>query len=197
MDYNDSVYKNDIFTVKIGKQNWTIKNLDVSTFRNGDSIKEVKSNEEWEQRTAEGEPAWCYFNNDPEIGHNFGRLYNWWAVNDSRGLAPIGFHIASDAEWMELIEFLGGMMTAGTAIKNTSGWIKNGNGNNESGFSALPGGKRYIEGRFECYNEGYWWSSTESNKFMACFYLIFFNEGEVIRNEAYKDAGMYVRCIKD
>ena len=183
--------------IRIGNQIWQTKNLNVDKFQNGDPIPQVLTDEEWEQRTKDGKPAWCYYNNDPENGEKYGKLYNWWDVNDQRGLAPKGFHIPSNSEWQELINFLGGKMVAGNSLKNTSGWKNNGNGTNDSGFSALPAGKRYLFGSFESFDQGYWWSSTESNTYMAWFYLLYFNDGEVIENQAYKDAGMYVRCIKE
>jgi uncharacterized protein (TIGR02145 family) len=187
----------NINNIRIGNQTWQSKNLNVDKFQNGEPIPQVLTNEEWEQRTKDGKPAWCYYDNDPENGEKYGKLYNWWAVNDPRGLAPTGFHIPSNSEWQELINFLGGNMVAGNSLKSSSGWKNNGNGSNDCGFSALPGGKRYLFGSFESFDQGYWWSSTESNTFMAWFYLIYFNDGEVIENQAYKDAGMYVRCIKE
>ncbi len=191
----ESISGNEI--IEIGDQIWQTKNLNVGKFRNGDLIPQVLSNEEWEQRTKEGVSAWCYYNNESDNGEKYGRLYNWWAVNDIRGLAPKGYHVPSNSEWQKLIKFLGGMMRAGNSMKNSSGWKNNGNDSNDSGFSALPGGKRDLFGSFESIDEAYWWSSTESNSYMAWFYLLYFNDGEVIENQAYKDAGMYVRCIKD
>lgn len=184
-------------SVQIGDQIWQTRNLNVDKFQNGDIIPQVLDNEEWEQRTKDGKPAWCYYNNNQENGEIYGKLYNWWAVNDIRGLAPKGFHIPSNLEWMKLINFLGGIMVAGNSLKSTNGWKSNGNGNNESGFTAIPAGKRYIMGRYESFEQGYWWSSTESNTYMAWFYLLYFNDGEVIENQAYKDAGMSIRCVKN
>lgn len=188
---------NNIEIVEIGNQIWQTKNLNVDKFQNGDSIPQVLTNEEWEQRTKDGKPSWCYYNNDTENGDKYGKLYNWWAVTDPRGLAPKGYHIPSNSEWHKLINFLGGKMIAGDSMKSKVGWKKNGNGNNDSGFTALPGGKRYLFGSFESFDQGYWWCATESNTYMAWFYLLYFNDGEVIENQAYKDAGMYVRCIMD
>lgn len=184
-------------TVQIGDQIWQTKNLNVDRFQNGDIIRQVLNDDEWEQRTKDGKPAWCYYNNNQENSKKYGKLYNWWAVNDKRGLAPKGYHIPSNLEWMKLINFLGGIMVAGNSLKSTDGWKRNGNGNNESGFNAIPAGKRYIKGGFESFDQGYWWSSTESNTYMAWFYLLYFNDGEVIENQAYKDAGMSIRCIKN
>ena len=121
-------------TVKIGSVNWSEKNLAVSQFRNGDNIAEVKTDEEWEKFGNQKKPAWCYYQNDSSNGTKYGKLYNWYAVNDKRGLAPSGWHIATDDEWQLLIDGLGGDEAGGSKIKNTTGWNRNGNGNNSSGF---------------------------------------------------------------
>ena len=139
-------------TITIGTQVWMTKNLDVATFRNGDPIPQAKTNEEWEKAGENQQPAWCYYDNDPANGAKYGKLYNWYAVNDSRGLAPSGYHIPSDAEWTILTDFLGGEKVAGTKMKSTDFWAdyegNSGNGTNESGFSGLPGGYRYFNGTF-------------------------------------------------
>ena len=109
-------------TITIGTQVWMTKNLDVATFRNGDPIPQAKTNEEWEKAGENQQPAWCYYDNDPANGAKYGKLYNWYAVNDSRGLAPVGYHIPSDAEWTKLTDFLGGESVAGTKMKSKSGW---------------------------------------------------------------------------
>ena len=109
-------------TITIGKQVWTSKNLNVKTFRNGDSILQVDSDEEWEFATQNKLPACCYFKFEPSNGTKYGILYNWYAVNDSRGLAPEGFHIPSDIEWAKLVTYLGGDSIAGKKIKSNVGW---------------------------------------------------------------------------
>ncbi len=105
-------------TVTIGTQVWMIKNLDVATFRNGDPIPQAKTAEEWVKAGENQQPAWCYYDNDPANGAKYGKLYNWYAVNDSRGLAPVGYHIPSDAEWRKLTDFLGGEDIAGAKMKS-------------------------------------------------------------------------------
>jgi TolA-binding protein len=107
-------------SVKIGTQTWMAENLNVSTFRNGDPIMEAKTNEEWEKAGKEGKPAWCNYENDPKNGAKYGKLYNWYAVNDPRGLAPAGWHVPSDAEWTTLGDQLGD--EASNKMKSTSGW---------------------------------------------------------------------------
>jgi len=185
-------------TVTIGKQVWMTKNLDVATFRNGDSIPHAKTNEEWTKAGENQQPAWCYYHNDPAKGVKYGRLYNWYAVNDSRGLAPTGWHIPSDAEWTKLTDFLGGEAVAGKKMKSKSGWKENGNGTNTSGFSGLPGGARYSGGSF--FNvgyDGYWWSSTENNTSHAWSRNLNYSSGFVFRYSNYKLNGFSVRCLRD
>ena len=107
-------------TVTIGTQVWMTKNLDVATFRNGDPIPQAKTVEEWRAAGDNKQPAWCYYNNDPANGAKYGKLYNWYAVNDPRGLAPVGWHVPSDGEWTTLTNYLGEQ--AADKLKSTSGW---------------------------------------------------------------------------
>ena len=114
--------REDIETVSIGTQEWSVTNLNVSHFRNGDPIVEARSVEEWTSAFANGVPAWCYYENDAEYGNRFGmsskatraygKLYNWFAVKDRRGLAPPGWHVASFSEWDKLTIHLGGVEVA-------------------------------------------------------------------------------------
>jgi uncharacterized protein (TIGR02145 family) len=94
--------------IKIGNQIWMKSNLNINCFRNGDIILQIQSNEEWEKASEEGLPCWCYYNNDKILGEEFGKLYNWHAVNDSRGIAPEGWEVASDEDWSILTAFIGG-----------------------------------------------------------------------------------------
>lgn len=191
-------------TVQIGTQVWMTKNLDVATFRNGDPIPEVKTDEEWKQAGKNKQPAWCYYNNDPANGTKYGKLYNWYAVNDPRGLAPEGYHIPSDAEWTMLLNFLGSnnnkkmKSTSGWLERSTGGWLEGGNGTNESGFSGLPGGCRTYNGKFV--DIGYdtkWWSSTlnEFDKVWDCRQSDAY--GNFGKGDSNKEDGRSLRCIKD
>jgi len=202
------VYKNgtkvtDIFIngvsfppVTIGKQVWMSVNLNVDKFRNGDPISEAKTDEEWEKADRNKQPAWCYYNNDPANGAKYGKLYNWYAVNDPRGLAPKGWHIPSDAEWRILTDYLGS--DAGTKMKSTSGWKDKGNGTNSSGFSGLPGGYRDGSGAFGYIGEtGDWWSSTEGSTSSAWTRGLNYVFGNVVRNYFDKGGGLSVRCLRD
>lgn len=181
-------------TVKIGNQTWMAENLDVSTYRNGDPIPQVQDPTEWSSLKT---GAWCYYEGDKETGHRYGKLYNWYAVNDPRGLAPDGWHIPSDAEWTKLSEFLGGKINTSGKIKASKGWAKNGNGTNETGFAALPGGTRSIQlFSFEG-NYGYWWTSTPYDAFSAWNRFLAYNNNDIGRSTGWKQFGNSVRCVKD
>ena len=179
--------------IKIGDQTWTTKNLDVDTYCNGDSITHVEDEEEWANLTT---GAWCYYENETENGTTYGKLYNWFAVNDPRGLAPKGYHIPSDAEWTILSDNLGD--EAGTKMKSTTGWNKYGNGTNESSFAGLPGGYRDYDGDFHDVGAGgHWWSSSENDTSDAWFRALGYGHGDVFRNDDDKQIGFSVRCLRD
>lgn len=203
--------------VTIGKQVWMSQNLNVDKFRNGDPIPEAKTDAEWKKAGENGQPAWCYYDNDPANGDRYGKLYNWFAVNDPRGLAPEGWKIPSDEDWTRLTDFLGGKSVAGKKMKSTEFWADNdgesGNGTNESGFSGLPGGSRTggirSSGAFIFIgNYGDWWCSTEDDTDHAWNHLnncsdgawnrnLSYDSGDVNRNGNFKGIGFSVRCLRD
>jgi uncharacterized protein (TIGR02145 family) len=183
--------------IKIGTQNWMSKNLDVSTFRNGDPILEITTASEWKSAGEKKNPAYCYFEFDESNGKKYGKLYNWYALNDSRGLAPEGYHIPSDAEWTILTDYLGGEKIAGFKMKSKDGWQNNGNGDNSSRFNGLPGGYRYGNGTFENIGEdGYWWSSTKFGYDAFARYLYCYTS-PVYRYQTSKEKGFSVVCLRD
>jgi uncharacterized protein (TIGR02145 family) len=182
-------------TINIGKQEWMTKNLNVDHYRNGDSIPEIRDFTVWDTLTT---GAWCYYFNDPEKYESFGKLYNWYAVNDPRGLALEGWHIPSIAEWIKLTEDLNGEETAGGKLKDTTLWKNPNEGaNNESGFSAIPGGVRYFEGFHLLGEIGCFWSSLEFNRERPLFRYLGYGYSNFCRSIADKKCGMSVRCIKD
>ena len=184
--------------VSIGKQTWMKENLNVSRFRNGDIIPEVNSSEEWIKAGEMKQPAWCYYENIAENGKKYGKLYNWYAVYDARGLAPEGWYIPSDKEWSTLINFLGGKEYAGNKLKSKKGWLKNGNGTNESGFNGLPSGYRDFNGGYELVGaSGSWWSSTEYPTSSAWFRYLDFMSENASRLICLKSYGFSVRCLRD
>ena len=186
---------NNLNTIKIGTQTWATKNLDVTTYRNGEAIPQVQDANAWANlRTG----AWCYYENNTANGTTYGKLYNWYAVNDPRGLAPNGYHIPSDAEWTILTNYLGAEYIAGTKMKSSSGWKNNGNGTNTIGFEGLPGGCRVGNGDFNNVGAtGYWWSSSENNSNYAWFRNLYYNDGYVNSYNFYKQNGFSVRCLRD
>jgi uncharacterized protein (TIGR02145 family) len=187
-----------ITTVLIGTQTWQTKNLNVSTYINGDVIPEVQDASAWASLTT---GAWCHYNNDPANDAIYGKLYNWYAVNDPRGLAQTGYHVPSDEEWTTLTTYLGGTSVAGGKMKSTgtSLWKSpNQDATNSSGFTGLPGGNRGTSGPFN--NVGYygfWWSSSESDTAYAWYRSLDYNYGSAGRNDNYKAYGFSVRCLRD
>jgi uncharacterized protein (TIGR02145 family) len=188
--------------VQIGKQIWMAENLNVDKFRNGDIIPQAITDEEWERAGDNGKPAYCYYNNDQKMVKKYGKLYNWYAVNDPRGLAPKGWKIPSCNDWKNLINFLGGLSIAGKNMKFTDFWAyhngKSGSGTNASGFSGLPGGYRYYNGPFVSFGElGLWWSSAMKSKEYAFHHNMNSVCDFVYRDFDFKAFGKSVRCVRD
>jgi uncharacterized protein (TIGR02145 family) len=185
-------------SIKINKSVWLIENLSTSTYRNGDSIPEAKTDREWKKCNDEQRGCWCYYQNNSENGDKFGKLYNWYAVNDPRGLAPEGWHIASDKEWSELVKTLGGKLVAAPSLKAEFEWCDNCLADNKSGFFALPNGLRKSNGSFTTIKEqGTFWTSTQYKDNMAFYYYMYCNVDYVIKKFSSKGDGFSVRCIKD
>ena len=181
-------------SVLIGAQYWMEKNLEVTTYRNGDPIPYVTDATAWAALTT---GAWCYYNNDPSNG----KLYNWYAVNDPRGLAPTGWHVPTDVEWTTLSTTLGGDAVAGGKMKvaGTTRWTAPNTGaDNSSGFAGLPGGNRDSNGTFiNVGNFGYWWSSSEEVPTFAWSRNLYYNNGNIVRYDFNKRNGFSVRCLRD
>jgi uncharacterized protein (TIGR02145 family) len=189
-------------TITIGSQVWMAKNLDVSRYRNGDPIPQVQDSVQWSNLTT---GAWCYYANNTANGPIYGKLYNWYAVNDPRGLAPNGWHVPTNAEWTMLIDYLGGVDAAGDKMRSTGNqyWQNdNSDATNESGFSGLPGGSReanpfFDEANFSDKHHGAsWYSTAVYNTNEAYFVQLSVGPDVNLYNE-YKLCGFSVRCIKD
>jgi uncharacterized protein (TIGR02145 family) len=184
-------------TVAISNQCWMGSNLRTSRFRNGDLIAFPLTAQSWSSTFT---PAHSIYNNSATNDSIYGRLYNAYAAADSRGLCPTGWHVPTDAEWNSLTNTLGGSLTAGFAMKNTSGWASSGNGTNSSGFTALPSGFRRETGAFDgILNHAYWWSSTSvpTNSANAYHRRVSFNAQNVFRDNSDKRLGYSIRCILD
>jgi hypothetical protein len=169
--------------VPIGKQVWMSENLNVDKFRNGDSIPHAKTNEEWKKAGKNKQPAWCYHDNDPKNATKYGKLYNWYAVNDPRNIAPKGWHIPSDLEWSEIEKQL-------LVAKNKD-------------LFSVFGGFRLSQGKFNrIYKYGGWWSTTERNTNFAIGRVYYVNSDKLLgigEDIGYggKEVGLSIRCIKD
>ena len=185
-------------SVLIGNQTWATKNLDVATYRNGEVIPQVQDANAWSNLST---GAWCYYANNSANGTTYGKLYNWYAVNDPRGLAPNGYHIPSDAEWTTLTDYLGGASIAGGKMKEagTSHWLSpNAYASNSTGFRGLPGGFRNVNGNFNSIGaNGYWWTSSETTTEKAWYRSLSRNNGNVSSYNDYKLYGFSVRCLED
>ncbi len=183
--------------VRIGNQTWMTENLNVDRFRNGDVIPQAKTQAEWESAGRNGRPAWCYYGNLDANGLSYGKLYNWFAINDSRGLAPTGWRVASKSDWASLISYVGNETNAGSKLKYVSGWESGGDGGDNYGFKALPSGRREANGNFSLLARGslYWTSSNDSGE-NAFFVGMFHSDGEVSIRTFSKGNGFAVRCVK-
>ena len=189
--------------VKINNQIWMSSNLNLSRFRNGDTIFHAKTKKEWELASVKGIPAWCYYENDTLNGAKRGKLYNWHAVNDPRQLAPKGWHIPLEKEWKTLEINLG--ENGGAKLKAKTGWNENNSDNSKvfdsekltSGFNSFQSGMRYEDGFFMYKTNGYFWTKTEMDKNTAWLYYLDVKSNNVLKNYYNKGIGLSVRCIKD
>jgi uncharacterized protein (TIGR02145 family) len=194
-DIDGNVYK----TIVIGTQTWMAENLRATHYRNGDLIPEVTDHEIWMKLNT---GAFCNYNNINNIDTivTFGRFYNWYAVADSRNIAPTGWHVPSDSEWTILIDYLGGDSVAGGKLKETgyTHWITpNVGASNSSGFTAIPGGGQLPNGSILILANGLYWSSSEyddGNSFDREMIYLYSN---AYRMKYPKEYGLSIRCISD
>lgn len=186
-------------TIQIGKQVWTAENLDVTHFRNGDPIPQAKTPEEWKEASATGKPAWCYYENKDSIGALYGKLYNWYAITDARGLVPEGWHIPTSLNWSTTTKYLGGVDYAGVKMKSTTRWSDRNKGSNASKFDGYPGGIRNEDGVFSNINHaGQWWSVSPNVRDHSQIYSFKLHDSfEVFYVMNGKGAGLSVRAVKD
>ena len=198
--------------IKIGNQIWTSFNLSVEQFANGELIQEASSYEDWKYCGLNQIPAYCSYENKQENEKVYGKLYNWFAVDDKRGLAPIGWQIPSLEDYIELLNFLEPekdpiysnfftpYTSVGTKLKSINGWLDNngvsGNGNNSSGFNGLPGGSRIASfwdmGRYA----NFWCSSSRDDEHAHDLVLYYQGSHVSIGLGANKECGFSVRCLK-
>ncbi len=197
-DIDGNIYQ----TVVIGTQTWMAYNLKTTVFTDGSPIQYTPETEIWARMTS---PAYCWYANDEDNKEIFGGLYNWYTISSGK-LAPEGWHIPSRAEWITLIDYLGGEEEAGGKMKE-EGFVHwenpNTEADNSSGFTALPGGGRYgfCSGFHDILKKGYWWTATPSDTSEnAYFYYLDTNSGSIDNGDDLLKAkifGFSVRCIKD
>lgn len=185
-----------ILAVTIGNQVWMRDNLDVTRYRNGDEIPQVQDPLLWNSLKT---GAWCYYENRSENGVTYGKLYNWYAVNDPRGLAPQGWHVPTDTEWQQLVEATGGEKASGTKLKSMVLWKAPVVGaDNSSGFTAIPAGYRSSNGDFHLMGtNASFWSATYNNGYAAWHRQLFNAYSAVYRVSSSKSLGLSVRCLRD
>ncbi len=189
-DIDGNLYK----TVKIGTQVWMAENLKVTHYRDGIAIPNVTDNSIWISITS---GAMCYYNNDSGNAETYGALYNWYAVDDSRNIAPAGWHIPTDAEWTKLTDYLGGEYVAANKLKSTTGWNSNGNGTDEVAFCALPAGYRvsFYSSFYDVGSYADFWSATETNTSSAWYRSLDYSYDAIGRSYGSKQNGFSLRCI--
>lgn len=192
-DIDDNCY----VIVEIGTQVWMAENLRTSTYFDGTSIPNVTDNSQRDSLTT---GAWAHHDNQTANETKYGKLYNWYAVVNSAGLCPTGWHVPTDSEWTVLSNFLSPNLRSTNLafkMKSTSGWDNNGNGSNESGFNGLPGGLMYRNGTFDNNGGGTFWSSSETGSSSAWNRTLHSHNPGLIKRNMFKTIGMSVRCIRD
>ena len=192
---------NNYNTFTIAGKVWMAGNLNVSHYRNGDAVPEAKSAAEWDRYGESKTGCWCYYEFNASNGRMYGKLYNWYAVNDSRGLAPKGWHVPTDMEWLVFTNFKGNGQRPGLLMKSVSGWgienYENCSGTNETGFNGRPGGSREV-GFFDGLGMfGHWWCSTESEESFARRRSLACTSEDLWLHTCLKQCGNSVRCVKD
>ncbi|MBB6237647.1 uncharacterized protein (TIGR02145 family) [Pedobacter sp. AK013] len=191
-DIDGNVYK----TVKIGNQVWMMENLRTAHYRDGTIIQNVTGDSYWGTQPI---GAYCNYNNNPELGKTYGFLYNWYAVNSTRQLAPQGWHVPTSAEWTILYNYIGGDRYSGGKIQESgiSHWINDTGASNITQFTGLPAGSRNADGTYESITyHGNWWTATANPNGTAA-YCNLYVKGYIELAESFKSLGYSVRCIKD
>ena len=204
-DIDGNIYR----TIVIANYEWMAENLKTTSYNNKIKIPNITDSVAW---TGLSNGAYCWYKNDESSAKIYGALYNWYAVNTGR-LCPDGWRVPTDEEW----KFLEGSVDtrygigdsvwsksggrgndAGQRLKKISGWSSGGNGSDDFGFSALPGGERCSKGRyFIAGRSGFWWSSTGYGESGAWYRNIIYSLEDIYRNTHPKWMGFSVRCLRD
>ncbi|MBI5218675.1 MAG: fibrobacter succinogenes major paralogous domain-containing protein [Bacteroidia bacterium] len=184
--------------VQVGTQCWMKENLKTTKYRDNTAIPNVTDYSTWSGLST---GAYCNYNDTLSYSETYGKLYNWYACTDTNGLCPSGWHVPTDAEWTTLTDSLGGENIAGGKMKETgtTHWAwPNTDATNESGFTALPGGRRINNGSFfDIKVYGNWWTATQNDAYNAWSRKLSYSDAKVQRNNYSKSFGFSVRCIRD
>ncbi len=183
-------------SVIIGNQEWMTTNLDAVVYANGDSIPFVAEDATWSLLNT---GAWSYYGNSSDNGEKYGRLYNWFAVSDPRGLCPKGWRVASNRDWDSLIATLEGAETSAKHLKLDLYWAEpKAEITNSSGFSALPAGNRREDGGYNGISlSAPFWTSTEADSVNAVARFIHTAHSRVGKKTGDKRNGLACRCVRD
>ena len=182
--------------VVIGNLTWARRNLNVSVFCTGEPIPEAKSEQEWRDAADRGLPAWCHFENDPANGEMYGKLYNWFAVNDPRGLAPEGWRIPAANDWQQLIDFFGGEEAVCVALMAAGELTVPQPPTPNSSFCGLAAGGRNKYGSFGNLGDfAYWWSCSVHNETKAISLQLNSESNTARLKPSDMGTGFGVRCI--
>jgi len=203
---------NEYKTIKIGNQVWMAENLRVTRYRNGQPIANVSSTADWASLAEKTDKAaWCFYGNNAKNESIYGKLYNFYAAKDSRNIAPQGWHVPTNAEWIQLGDYLRGVATAAGKLKatGTTQWAAPNTGaTNSSGFTALPAGERLADGTFGGLKfRTHYWSTdlyggdpfTQYSLAVSLFYnqQLLYNSADGSFNGLNALAALSVRCVKD
>lgn len=194
MDFDGNKY----LTVNLGSQQWMSENLRATHYQNGDPLELVSDHSLWPNLKS---GAYCDYNNDSSEIDKFGRLYNWYIIMDEHEICPVGWHVPTDSDWLQLEEFLGDKKTAGGKLKEsgTENWkAPNLKATNEYRFGALPAGFRhqsgnyYLKGKNACF-----WTSTETDSTSAWYRDLDSDDAEIGKLNNFKSSGLSIRCVRD
>ena len=185
--------------VQIGSQYWTKENLAVESFQDGTPITECSSSEQWAELSTTNTPAWCYYNFDPSLEEEYGKLYNYYVISSSKEIAPVGFRVPALSDFNTLTSALGGTTVAGHKMKNTTNWNtirrQSGNGSNESRFTGNPSG--YIKENGEFWDFGwsanYW--TTNSGSTESTSVRLYWGNRETVNIPANIHMGLAIRLV--
>jgi uncharacterized protein (TIGR02145 family) len=194
IDTDGNIYQTVTYSDKV----WMTENLRTGKYRNGEPIAEVTNRDDWSVLLT---GAYANYNNDATNSNIYARLYNWYAVNDIRGICPVGWHVATDADWTTLVTFLGGELVAGGKMKTTgtSNWQSPNKGaTNASDFNGLPGGGRSNFGIFGSIGfYGLWWTSSQLSNQFAYYWFLDYSSTAIGKSDSNKNFGYSVRCVRN